>query len=85
VRIHPYSVEPAVVIPRDDESSQQARRRVVRVPLHACRDLQQRVTLGGDVAARECRGGSRARDDGGGRTAEAARVRDRVAAAQVQP
>ena len=85
VRIDPYSVESVVVIPRDDESSEQARRRVVRVPLHAGRDLQQRIALGGDVAARERRGSRRARDDGGGGTAEAARVRDRVAAAQVQP
>ena len=86
VRVEPYSVEraPSPGIPRDDESAQQARRRVVRVPLHPGRDLQQRIALEGQVATGERRGRGGTGDGGGGRAAEAARVRDRVAAAQVQ-
>ena len=49
MRVESYSVEPVRLfpagLPGDDESAQQAGRRVVRVPLHPGRDLQQRVAL----------------------------------------
>ena len=86
--VESYSVKPLRGIPRrlprDDEPAEQTGRRVVGMPLHTGRDLQNCVALQLGVAPGEHDGGHRAPDRSGRGAAQPPGVRDGVAAAHPQ-